>query len=205
MRSVAGAVDWFEAQSASTRPAPTPTGSWLGWCLMAVRMGAGIPALYPSADTAWSHTRFRSGPVARPPAGWFVWWDRPGNPATDADHGHVAYSAGDGLVWSTDARRRGRIDLVRLASITDRWGMPYVGCSRDLNGVLHVPRPTPTKPRPDGETVKVRAGDTISELVAHHAPLVPWAEVWNDPHNRGLRARRRRPELVRPGDRLWVP
>ena len=32
-----------------------------------------------------------------------------------------------------------------------------------------------------------------------------WRDVWRDPHNAALRRLRGRPELIRPGDHVWVP
>lgn len=47
-------------------------------------------------------------------------------------------------------------------------------------------------------------GDTVSE-VAQHAGITPWTRVWQDPHNAALVALRKRPESIRPGDRLYLP
>jgi hypothetical protein len=201
---------WFAQQSEATA-APTPSGTWYRLCLMAARIGAGVPALYPEADIAWTHTRYRTEPQSRPPAGWLVWYDRgpAAGAAGDRDAGHVITSAGNGLGWSNDVKRTGRLDLVKLTAPVEKWGYRYVGCSRDLNGVLVVPKdtrvpPAPDKPRP--RVLTVRAGDTISALVAEHAHgRVEWRDVWLDPHNAALRRLRGKPELIRAGDHLWVP
>lgn len=202
MREVGGALRWLEAQSKS------PVRSWLNLCLMLARSAYDVPALYGQADQAWAATRFRTEPQPRPPAGWLVWWDRPGHPAKDGDAGHVAVSAGDGLVWSNDARRRGGVDLVRIDAITRAWGMARVGDSRDVNGVVVVPSivSTPAHPRAP-RIVRVARGDTLSELVARYSNVagITWADVWRDPHNAGLRAKRKRPNLMRPGDTVWIP
>lgn len=202
MRDVSGALRWLETQARDGEPV------WFNRCLMLARYAAGIDARWPEADQAWAATRFRSEPQPKPPPGWFVWWDRPGNPGTDHDAGHVAVSAGNGLVWSNDVRRRGHVDLVKITAITAAWGLPRVGDSRDVNGVVFVPaasRPPaePEKPR----LILVRKGDTLSELVAKHSHVkdITWGDVWRDPHNAGLRRRRGKPELIQPGDHVWVP
>lgn len=207
MREVGAALRWLEAQSKRPTP-PSPPGSWLNRCLQLARSAYDVPAKYAEADQAWAATRFRTEPQPKPPPGWFVWWDRPGHPGSDHDAGHVAVSAGDGLCWSNDVRRRGGVDLVRIAAIGPAWGLPRVGDSRDINGrivvpVIVAPPAHPKAPR----VVRVKAGDTLSELVARWGNVagITWAEVWRDPHNAGLRAKRKRPELIRPGDHVWIP
>jgi len=207
MRDVNDALRWLDNQRRKPTP-PTPPGSWRNRCLQLARTAYDIPSGPPEADQAWAATRYRSEPQAQPPAGWFVWWDRPGNPATDHDAGHVGVSAGGGLFWSNDARRPGQVDLVRIDAITPLWGIRRVGDSRDLNGVLVVKTATvpPAHPRAP-VVVVVKPGDTLSELVAarHPAAGITWADVWRDPHNAGIRAKRKRPELLQPGDHVWLP
>jgi hypothetical protein len=207
MRDVAGALRWLEAQRRTPTP-PRPPGSWLNRCLQLARSAYDVAALHPEADQAWAATRFRTQPQERPPAGWLVWWDRPGHPANDNDAGHVAVSAGDGLCWSNDVKRRGGVDLVRIDAIGRAWGLPRVGDSRDINGRLVVVTDERVPPHPHApKVVRVKAGDTLSELVARHGNVVGigWQDVWRDPHNAGLRAKRKRPGLIRPGDHVWIP
>jgi hypothetical protein len=76
-----------------------------------------------SAAAFWSSSDHRlrhSG--GRPPAGAVVLW-------TGGSHGygHATISAGGGKIYSTDIRRSGRVDLVPLTEIHDRWGLHYVG------------------------------------------------------------------------------
>lgn len=207
---------WF-AQQVDATSAPTPSGTWYRLCLMAARLGAGVPALYPEADVAFTHTRYRTEPQAKPPAGWLVWYDRgpTGRAAVDQDAGHVITSAGNGLGYSNDVRRTGRIDLVKLSEPVTKWGMRRVGDSRDLNGRLVVPTdtrvpaghpPADDTPVPAGHLQTVHRGDTVSGLVANYgAHGLDWGDVWRDPHNAALRKLRGRPELIQPGDHLWVP
>lgn len=109
--------------------------NWKGMCLKFARTCAGIPALYPDAITAWSHTTQR-GSRATAPAGAFVWW-------SIGEHGHVAISTGDGNCISTDIRRTGYADLVPVGEIARKWGAKYLGWSWDCNGQSTNPT-TPT-------------------------------------------------------------
>lgn len=208
---VANRLRWLAAQVDIERTTMTPSGTWYRRCLMLARIAAGqMTGLYPEADIAFLHTKFRTEPQSQPPAGWLVWYDRGPTAlaASDADAGHVITSAGNGLGYSNDVRRSGRVDLVRLSEPVTRWGYRRVGDTRDINGEVVVPTDTRVPPRtaPAPHLVTVRAGDSLSGLVAAHAAHgVAWADVWRDPHNTGLRTLRKRPELIRPGDHLWVP
>lgn len=201
MRSVSEALVWFAKASHD------PNALYLNRCLQAARTAYGLPALYLEADIAWAHTKFRSEPQAKPPAGWLIWWDRPGHPTSDHDAGHVAVSAGDGMCWCNDVKRRARLDLVRISDISKAWSIPRVGDSRDLNGQLVVPTDNRVPPITHPHVITVSSGDTLSELVAHWSRVkgITWRDVWLDPHNSGLRARRGRPEAIRPGDHVWIP
>ena len=42
-------------------------------------------------------------------------------------YGHAVLMDGDGWCWSTDIRRRGRVDRVPVAEITKRWGARWLG------------------------------------------------------------------------------
>jgi hypothetical protein len=209
-------VRWFGQEVA------TPTRDWTNLCLMLARLGAGVTAatrgavIYPQADVAFTHTRYRSEPLEAPPAGWLVWYDRGqvAKAAVDSDAGHVITSAGNGLGWSNDVRVRGRVHLVKLSEPVTKWGYRRVGDSRDLDGVLVVPKdtrvpkghPPVDSPQPAGHLYTVHARDTISGLVDEHGPHgLDWRDVWRDPHNAALRKLRGRPELIRPGDHVWVP
>lgn len=108
---------------------------WKGLCLKFARTCAGIPALYPDAITAWSHTTQR-GSRTEAPAGAFVWW-------SIGEHGHVAISTGGGNCISTDIARTGSADQVPIARIAQRWGAKYLGWSWDCNGQSIKPT-TPT-------------------------------------------------------------
>jgi hypothetical protein len=45
---------------------------------------------------------------------------------------------------------------------------------------------------------------TISGIATHYG-IRDWKTVWNDPHNAQLRAQRKKPELIQPGDKVYVP
>lgn len=72
------------------------------------------------------------------------------------------------------------------------------------------PSPVPTPPPGHWEVVVKYTtrnppwNSTISGMAAHFG-ISPWTVVWNHPNNASLRGLRGRPELIRPGDRVWIP
>lgn len=50
---------------------------------------------------------------------------------------------------------------------------------------------------------QVRAGEWVSKIAATHG--FRWQDVWNDPHNGDLRSLRKDPNVVYPGDLLYIP
>lgn len=95
-------------------------------CQRFVRMAAGSPGGAPTALAAWSAARYKHT-KGTPPPGAFVFWG-------GGSAGHVAISAGNGMVYSTDVREPGRVDLVDMDYITSQWGKPLLGWSEDNNG-----------------------------------------------------------------------
>lgn len=116
----AAADAWMERQSRS------PAHSWFDRCLEAVRTSLGAPGGVKSAAVSFAATKNRHN--GTPPPGVPVWW-------TGGAYGHVALSAGGGMVWSNDILRRGQIDKVPISLITKKWGKQYQGWSEDINGV----------------------------------------------------------------------
>lgn len=133
VRAGAGAISWARGQVVHR------SRSWTGMCLMFVRMSFNVGSRYPSAENAWGHTerRHTSWP---PPPGVPVWW-------TNGRFGHVVLSAGNGWCYSTDFLRTGRVDKVRINTITSAWGQHYRGWSEDINGI-HVYRSLATAIKP---------------------------------------------------------
>lgn len=109
-----------------------PRQNWTGLCLKFTRTMFRVTSRYPSAIEAWEGAGGASGPdthtVLAPPANVPVFW-RGGR------YGHVAVSAGGGMCWSTDIRRKGKVDLVPIAEITRKWRFEYLGWSETINGV----------------------------------------------------------------------
>lgn len=107
-----------------------------GMCQLAVREAYGVASIgdfdgdgLADAEDDWKASHSRHPGDTDPPRGFPVFW---GGGSRDA--GHVAISAGNGWIWSTDIKRTGYFDLVRLEAITTRWGLPYLGSTRDVNG-----------------------------------------------------------------------
>lgn len=86
--------------------------------------------------------------------------------------------------------------------------------------ILSVPKPKPD-PKPDPKPKPVESGvyvtvvryttrnppwnSTISGIAARYGWGNNWGVVWNHAKNASLRARRREPRYIQPGDRVWVP
>lgn len=117
------AVAWALAQIAD------PVKNWTGRCQEFTRRSLGIGGGFPSALAAWRGVAKQDrDPSRTPPPGVPVYW-------SGGRYGHAALSAGDGYVYSTDIKRRGKVDKVPLALIEQRWGYRYLGWARTINGV----------------------------------------------------------------------
>ena len=59
-----------------------------------------------------------------------------------------------------------------------------------------------THPLGNGDHV-VKQGECVSSIAA--SVRLPWKRIWNDPDNSGLKAERKDPNILLPGDRLTIP
>jgi hypothetical protein len=80
------------------------------------------------------------------------------------------------------------------------------------------PGPAPAKPAPAGPTgwwITVSKyttknppwNSTLSGIAKHFYAqgANAWPIIWNAPQNSALKTRRKKPELIQPGDKIWVP
>lgn len=77
-----------------------------------------------------------------------------------------------------------------------------------------TPKPTPGKPAPKPvyDTVTVTHftthntpwNSTISGIASHFGYGANWQAVWNDPKNLGLRSKRKQPDKIQAGDKVYV-
>lgn len=111
-----------------------PSKNWYQRCEEFVRKALGLPGGAGSAaiaeQQAVAHNALHSG---IPPADVPVFFD------TGKPDEHVALSAGGGYVWSTDIEAHGKVDLVPISEIQQRWGATYLGWGSYLNGVNLTP------------------------------------------------------------------
>lgn len=131
MRTRREAVAW------ARRMIDTPDEDYRRECLKFVRKAFDLPPVEPNAGLAWDHAKVKhrtSNPGAFP-FGVSAFWETPG----DADH--VALTIGGGLCISTDVKRTGRVDIVRIASIGPAWGATLLGWTEDLNGFTVYRKP----------------------------------------------------------------
>lgn len=171
----------------------------LGWCLLSVRTWLGIRSKYKSAKEAWLNTPAEdkhTDPDSTPPAGAAIYW-------SIGKNWHIAMSDGDGYCISTDIKRRGKADRVKISRIHAQWGATYLGWAESLNGVRLFPKDTPAHTTPPtsttGKYITVKRGDTLSNLAGDD-----WQKSWNDHLNSAVRHLRKKPENIQPGDRLWI-
>jgi len=105
-----------------------PTHDYTDLCLKFVRTMLLIPAKYPTAAAAWRGAGGAAGKYThtlRPPKAGFPVFFAPNHIALANDATHV---------WSTDIRRKGKVDLVPIKEIESKWGLRYLGWSEVLNG-----------------------------------------------------------------------
>jgi len=115
--------------------------SWLGkafspgwclyWCLVHVFKVPGLGDYdhdgSADAEDYWKAAKARGKVVAtsdpkKIPAGVLIMWT-----GGSRDHGHAAYSLGDGEMVSTDLPTRGKVGRVPIATAHDEWGLTLVG------------------------------------------------------------------------------
>lgn len=123
-RTGAQAIAWGRQQ------VTTPSRDWEGWCLMFVRLCFAIAKRFDSARDAWEGAEHKhpTTDASSIPAGVAVFW-------RIGEFWHVALSIGRGKCLSTDVRRRGRVDVVRIDAIGTAWNAELLGWTEDLNGV----------------------------------------------------------------------
>jgi hypothetical protein len=122
--SATEALAWMTAQSLH------PTMNLLGKCQKAVRLSWRVPSLYGSAAIQASHARHLHPDVDDAPLGAPLVWS-----GGSHGYGHISDNAGHGRTLSTDVRRSGKVDIVRISSISENWGLKLLGWIGDLNGV----------------------------------------------------------------------
>lgn len=119
-----------------------PTADRTDQCLKTVRLALDIPSKYDWAIHAWE------GAAAAdqhsfyvPPKGVPYFFKGAGQ------YGHIVLvdtpgeTVGETLVWSTDIKRKGKIDKVTIAYIEKHWGMKGLGWTTTLNDVRIMANP----------------------------------------------------------------
>ena len=103
-----------------------------GYCLKTCRLAWDLPSDQPSAIKEWESipAKFKNTDPNKAPVGAPHFWK-------GGDYGHVALQAEhEGFVWSTDLPERGRIGLIDIDLVENRWGYKYLGWSRQLQNKL---------------------------------------------------------------------
>ena len=94
-------------------------------CQRFVRMAFGSSGGASTALQAWQQSTHKHT-SGEPRVGAAVYWG-------GGNAGHVAIYAGNGMVYSTDVRSPGHVDLVDMDYITKQWGKPLLGWSDSTN------------------------------------------------------------------------
>ena len=119
---------------ASKALAAVGRGQDSGMCERFTRGCFGFPARYGSARLAYiaSASAGKLHADMSPPPGVPVFWDILTGP--NARYDHVAVSVGGGYVVSTSAGPGRTVAKVKIADLTRRWGMRYLGWAEVYHG-----------------------------------------------------------------------
>lgn len=163
MRDVEARLDWFRSHLPDN----------VGMCLRHTWESTDIPTVgMPDANAGVRHVD-KAGELhtergSRPPRGAWVWWTSP-------THGHVALSAGDSMIWSTDVHGPRTVGKVHIDYPVNAWGHTYAGWS-DWYGVRF----------PVGEDEEMPLSNDDIDRIAR--------AVWNhEIENTGTEASKKRP------------
>jgi hypothetical protein len=123
MRTGMAAARWAREQVTH------PIKAWPALCLQFVRMCFNVAAREASAKDAWQAAEFKhpTTDANTIPRAVPVFWQI-------GEFWHVAFSLGKGWCVSTDVRRRGMVNIVRIDAIRTAWGAQLLGWTEDLNG-----------------------------------------------------------------------
>ncbi len=165
MRSYSEALTWAKAQSVN------PSRDYTNLCQLFARSCVGAAAWAPSARLAFNAVPQANRHQGIPPLGALVYYGD-----AHAGNGHATFSAGSGYVYSTDIKRRGKVDKVPYLQPVKSWGLPYRGWI-DLtpSGPIDIFRPVggggTGVPVPPPEPV-VTMHDLISGASSNGAALI---------------------------------
>jgi len=109
---------------------------------------------YNTALDHWNASTQRHPGDTNAPAGALQFWG--------GGQGHVALSAGGGLIWSTDISGNGTVSLVAATQIATKWGKPYLGWT-----VPQFQNQFAVLTQPPGGTVSLSSADVMS-IWAYH-------------------------------------
>lgn len=104
-------------------------GGWYGRCQSFARQAIGAHGGAATATQGWNQAHYKHPGDRSAPAGALLYW-------SGGNAGHAAISAGNGMVYSTDVRRRGHVDLVSFNEVNKWLGSRhrYLGWTEDTNG-----------------------------------------------------------------------
>jgi len=145
-------VAWCQAQVA------VASRDWSGLCQMFARSAVGADAWASTARRAFEAipSKYVVRNIGDFRAGMLAYFGRPG-----VDPGHATtVSTKPGYVWSTDIKRKGKVDLVPISLIVNKWGLPLRGAiTWTPSGAI------PYQPVADGlHVIKVNGRTTLDRV-----------------------------------------
>lgn len=155
VRSATEAIAWAKRQITN------PSKLYPSLCLQFTRLCFNVGPKHPDAEEAWNKAQWKHQTTNAKsiPAGVPVFW------RTRSPYDHVALSIGGGKCISTDIKRRGKVDIVDIDTITKAWGGPLLGWTEDVNGVRVFFPPKVEAPKPS-DMPKARPSFSVSALKA---------------------------------------
>ena len=112
-----------QAQTYAISQHEQPSRNWYRWCQVFSRQCVGAPGFGASARVAFNaipeRSKHRTSP---PPPGSIAYYG-----FSDRGSGHAVFAVDAGFVWSTDIKRKGKIDRVQWDVFQTKWRLPYRG------------------------------------------------------------------------------
>lgn len=135
-------------QEVASPSAPKPR-LWRGLCqkFVTTMLNTREAPRAASAMDAWNAVPARYRHTSEPPVGVPIHWK-------GGKYGHTALSDGDGWCISTDIKRPGHPDRVRISLISQRWGYELLGWTELSNGKRVWTPPKPVSVREVREFVE---------------------------------------------------
>ena len=154
-----------QAVAFAKKQSTSGTSKWHNLCQSMVRQSFRLPAVAPSAKSAWENAKkkHKTTSTKNIPRGVPVFYK------TSTKNWHVVLSAGDGMCYSTDVGGRGKVGYLSIKTLENAWGITLLGWTEDLNGFTvytpsSKPEPEPEKPSKPKSKPRLVAKVSVADL-----------------------------------------